>query len=151
MPVAPPRIAVVAIVGSRDYPNAEIRVRERLRTLVVDWPDWEWLVISGGARGVDTEAIRGAEQLKLRTHIIMPDAETHGRPMCYFVRNQQIVDEVPAMSRQNPSRLIAFWDFKSRGTRDTIRKSILGNRATEIWDADGEPAGHEAAKAVFAK
>jgi len=147
MPDAP-RIAVVAIVGSRDYPNADVRVGERLRMLVQDWPEWDWLVVSGGARGVDTEAIRAAERLKLRTHIIPADWRTHGKG-AGFLRNQQIVDEVPPAERGNPSRVIAFWDFKSNGTRDTIRKSVLNGRATEIWDGEGEPAGHEAAKEVF--
>jgi hypothetical protein len=148
MPLPDKTLAVVAIVGSRDYPDAEARVLNRLTALKHDWPQIEWLVVSGGAPGVDQAAERAAKQLRLQFHEISAEWDVHGQH-AGLLRNQQIVNEVPAAMYGDPSRVIAFWDFQSAGTKDTIQKAILGNRATEIWDADYEPAGHEAARAVF--
>jgi hypothetical protein len=71
-------------------------------------------IISGGARGADSLAQRYAEERNIRTQIFLPDWDKHGK-IAGILRNQDIVDACNV--------LIAFWDGKSRGTKDSINKA----------------------------
>ena len=129
----------VAVVGSRTYPGAHQRVYARLKSLRDDFPNHVIHIISGGARGVDSAAAGAAHRLGLELTVFAPDWDGHGT-RAGRVRTDLIVDAA--------DRVIAFWDFKSRGTAYTIRKSIESGKYTEVWNADGEPAGPAAAEAV---
>jgi hypothetical protein len=72
------------------------------------------VIVSGGARGVDTLAEGYARQHGLGTIIHYPDYKRYGR-RAPVVRNTLIVNEA--------DMLIAFWDGRSRGTNDTITKA----------------------------
>lgn len=69
------------------------------------------LIVSGGARGVDTLAEQYAIRHGIKTLIIRPEYEKYGRS-APIRRNDTIVDSA--------DMVLAFWDGKSRGTMYTI-------------------------------
>lgn len=102
----------IAIVGSRKYPDLSV-VRDFVNTLPEDT-----VVISGGAKGVDTVAERAALKRGLETRVHTPlvsDTLRYGFRTSAFNRNQKIVDDC--------DQLFAFWDGYSRGTLDTLKKA----------------------------
>jgi ribonuclease HI len=72
------------------------------------------VLMSGGAPGVDTAAEEAAEKRGLETRILRPDWENEGRA-APFMRNTE-------MAREG-DHIVAFWDGKSKGTLDTIKKA----------------------------
>lgn len=92
----------VAIVGSRGITSID------LSQFV---PSDCTLIVSGGARGVDTIAEQYAHEHHIQTLIIKPDYERYGRS-APIRRNDIIVD--------NADLILAFWDGESRGTKYTI-------------------------------
>ena len=72
-------------------------------------------VITGGARGIDTLAFQAAEALGIRNLQFLPDrAKFRGKMIlkAFQSRNEQIVDSCDV--------LLAVWDGKSRGTKNTL-------------------------------
>ena len=72
-------------------------------------------VVSGGARGVDTIAARAAEAASLQSTVLLPDREKYPGKLifrAYRERNRAIVDACDL--------LLAVWDGKSRGTKNTL-------------------------------
>ncbi|MCL2069023.1 MAG: DUF2493 domain-containing protein [Oscillospiraceae bacterium] len=99
----------VAVIGSRNAENFDMnRIGEYL-------PEDCTLIISGGAPGVDTAAERYAHEHGIAFHKILPDYDSHGR-RAPIVRDTQIVRE--------SQLVLAFWDFRSRGTSFTISECI---------------------------
>ena len=102
----------VALVGSRNYKNLD-RISDVLATL-----EPGTTVISGGARGVDTEAIARAYRLGFRTIEIRAQ----------WVRDDGTADSQAGKRRNSQlvemaDEVYAFWDGKSGGTWDTILKA----------------------------
>ena len=98
----------VAIVGSRDFPKMGV-VRAFVQSL-----DLNVVVISGGARGVDTVAVEEARECGLEVEEINAEWDEIGRA-AGPLRNTKIVDRADIV--------VAFWDGRSSGTRDTIKKA----------------------------
>lgn len=69
------------------------------------------LIVSGGARGIDTIAEQYAAAHKIETLVIRPDYERYGRA-APIRRNDVIVDHADTV--------LAVWDGESRGTKYTI-------------------------------
>jgi predicted Rossmann fold nucleotide-binding protein DprA/Smf involved in DNA uptake len=107
----------IAIIGSRDYPDLE-RVRAYVRSL----PSGV-IVVSGGARGVDSAAESEARRRGLEVVSIRPDYAQHGR-RAPLVRNAEIVAQ--------SDRVVAFWDEGSSGTAYTIRLARQAGKPVEI-------------------
>lgn len=95
----------IAVVGSREYPD-----ETTVRAVVRGFPK-STMVISGGARGVDTWAIEEAQRCGLQTKVFPADWEYHGKRAGYL-RNKDVVAAA--------DKIVAFWDGKSRGTKHTI-------------------------------
>lgn len=114
----------IAIVGSRTYPRMDLVIDYVAR----DLPE-NAVVISGGARGVDTVAVAEARACGMETVVHKADWDTHGKK-AGFLRNQTIVDDAHAV--------VVFWDFQSRGTLDTIRKAIRAGKLAWVRNAEGE-------------
>jgi hypothetical protein len=110
----------IAIVGSRDYPKLE-KVRDMVEFLASYGPNRT--IVSGGAKGVDLEAEEQARFYELEVIVHKADWEHHGRA-AGFLRNQQIVDDA--------DRVIAFWDGESKGTKDTIDKTLKAKKDLEV-------------------
>lgn len=127
----------IGVVGSRTYksPNHPKRLLELV--LALSGPIFS--IVSGGARGVDSWASEAAVDLGLRLTEHNADWDRYGRS-AGFRRNQMIVD--------SSDLLIAFWDFNSKGTRDTVVKALRAGKPVFLvskdgcwWELDHEFAG----------
>jgi len=93
----------VAIVGSRQGVKLA-KVQKFVHDLAAKYPDA--VVISGGAKGVDTAAVEDARAYGLRTEVYPADWDRHGKS-AGFRRNRQIVAAADVV--------VAFWNGESRG------------------------------------
>ncbi|UOF77581.1 hypothetical protein [Caudoviricetes sp.] len=96
----------LAIIGSRDYLDLEY-----VRTFVGFLPA-NVVVVTGGARGVDSAAESAARERGLAVEIHLPDYERFGRRGAPMRRNADIVSSANAV--------LAFWDGKSSGTQKAL-------------------------------
>ena len=72
-------------------------------------------VITGGAKGIDTLAFQTAESIGIRNRQFLPDMKKFPGKMvlkAFQERNRQIVDSCDV--------LLAVWDGKSHGTKNTL-------------------------------
>lgn len=106
----------VCVFGSRDYAAPE-DVRAAVRAL----PKYATVIV-GGARGVDTVAEQEARRCNLRVEVYPADWSA-GRS-AGMARNSQMV------ARADYG--IAFWDGRSRGTADTIKKFSAAGKNCEV-------------------
>lgn len=86
------------------------------------------VIISGGARGVDSVAAQVARERDIRVIEIKPDWDRFGKS-AGFRRNTQIV--------QACDDLIAFWNMESRGTLDSLKKARKYHRPFGIVGPNG--------------
>lgn len=107
----------VAIVGSRDFLELS-RVVEYVRGLPAGT-----IVVSGGARGVDSVAETAARECGLSVQVFKPDWDKHGL-RAGFVRNLEIIG--------NADRVVAFWNGASRGTKHSISIARNYGKPVEI-------------------
>jgi len=91
----------VAIIGSR---NLSIDIEAFL-------PQGVTLIVSGGAKGIDTLAEEYADKHNIPKLIFLPDYKKYSKK-APLIRNKLIVD--------NADIVIVFWDGESRGTKFTI-------------------------------
>ncbi len=89
----------LAIIGSRG-------INIDLSDFLVDFYDIK-LIISGGAKGVDSCAEEYARRMGIPTKIFLPQYDLYGRG-APLVRNKLIVEEA--------DEVLALWDGKSTGT-----------------------------------
>jgi predicted Rossmann-fold nucleotide-binding protein len=114
----------VAIVGSRDYKHLE-RVRAYVRTLPPDT-----VVISGGARGVDSVAEQAAREAGLEVLVLYPEWDRLGKA-AGFARNKEIV--------QRADKIVAFYNGISKGTAHTLGLARIQHKPyTIILDEEDE-------------
>ena len=76
------------------------------------------LVISGGAKGADTYGVEWARSKGIPVKEYVPDQRLiniSGFAKAALTRNTDIVN--------SSDRIVAFWDKKSTGTRDTLNKA----------------------------
>lgn len=113
----------VAIVGSRGF--------HKLRDVAdyVNGLPQEVIIVSGGAAGVDSTAERTAREREMKVLIFRPNWKEFGRaagPM----RNREIV--------QSSEAVVAFWDGKSLGTRNTIELAKRMKKPITIVYSNGK-------------
>ena len=107
----------LAVVGSREFPDLDL-VWTFVEKVARARPDT--IIVSGGARGVDTVAAAAARMSGLKVEELRPDWNAHGI-LAGFERNSRIVESC--------DRMVAFWDGVSGGTRDSIEKAAaLGKK-----------------------
>ena len=116
----------VAIVGSRDYPRLEDVAR-----FVALLPD-NAVVISGGARGVDTAAEQAARARGLEVVVFPADWNTHGKQAGYL-RNKDIVNAC--------DWLAAFHYNASRGTAHSIELARKAGKHVIAYAGDNTDNG----------
>jgi len=114
----------VAIVGSRNY-KALHKVDEYVDSLPEDT-----IVVSGGARGVDSRAEKRARERGLRVVTYLPEWDRYGK-RAGFVRNADIVDRA--------HKVVAFWDGESKGTYHTIKLAWQAGKPVEIHPDGTDP------------
>ncbi|HYF75019.1 MAG TPA: DNA-processing protein DprA [Candidatus Nitrosocosmicus sp.] len=96
----------IAIVGSRDYPHPH-----KIQRAIEFFSQYECEIVSGGARGVDSQAEQIARNLGLPVTIFHANWNMYGN-RAGAMRNKQIVDYADV--------IVAFWDGKSKGTQITV-------------------------------
>lgn len=81
------------------------------------------LIISGGARGIDTIAEEYADKHKISKLIIRPRYDLYGK-CAPLIRNDIMVNMC--------DKVLAFWDGKSGGTKHTIEYAKNKEKEIEI-------------------
>jgi len=106
-----------AIIGGRDFNDYEL-----VNKIMSQYKDIT-SIVSGGAKGADSLGAKYAfdNDIKLITHL--PDWDKYGRG-AGFVRNKLIIDDADVV--------IAFWDGKSKGTKNSIDTTKKQNKQIEI-------------------
>ena len=128
----------VAIIGSRGYPRLDLVgdfVAER---------EGAWALVTGGIwqqhpysscpdmaeppPGVDEAAVRAARERGVPVVLAVADFDYHGRSA--GPRRNRVTVAVA-------DEVVAFWDGKSRGTLDTMRKAQRAGKLRAVFGADG--------------
>lgn len=104
----------VAIIGSRDL---EVNIEQYI-------PYGTTIIISGGARGIDSLAEKYADENNIEKIVFKPNYEKYGR-RAPLLRDKLIVDEAEL--------IIAIWDGKSLGTKFTIDYAKKKGKKIEIF------------------
>jgi hypothetical protein len=101
----------VGIVGVRKYDNYN-EFKKLLEEILTNLEISVSTVVSGGAKGIDTLAEKWAKENNIPVIIHKPDYSKYPGYYAPIVRNEFIVDDAEL--------IIAFWDGKSKGTKNTI-------------------------------
>jgi len=104
----------LAIIGSRNINNIN------LDDYIKEKPD---LVISGGAKGIDTIAWAWAVDNHIEIEVIRPEYNKYGKG-APLKRNEIIV--------QKSDKVIAFWDGNSHGTKYVIDYANKTGKKIEV-------------------
>lgn len=98
----------LAIVGSRSFMDYK-----KLKTSILENYKIETItkIVSGGAKGADYLAELFATEFSISTEIYIPDWSKFGKS-AGMIRNKSIIE--------NCDEVIAFWDGKSKGTKNSI-------------------------------
>jgi len=112
----------VAIIGSRICRGFRPeRIAEQL-------PEDCTQIVSGGAVGIDIFAKLTAERLGIPFLCFFPDYERYGK-RAPIIRNKKIVDAADIV--------LAFWDYRSKGTANAIAWCIEKGIPVRIFDLNG--------------
>ena len=118
----PAPVRRLALIGSRDYPSPD-RVRRYVRGLPPGT-----VVVSGGARGVDSVAEEAARAAGLEVVVLRADWKRLGRG-AGLARNHDVVDTA--------EEVVAWWDGESRGTLHTLRVAVVAGKRVTVFGPDG--------------
>ncbi len=105
----------IAIIGSRNV---------KIANLGKYLPENVTEIVSGGAKGVDTDAREYAEKNKIPLREFLPDYKRYGRG-APLKRNIEIIEYA--------DKVIAFWDGKSRGTKFVIDNCRKMKKEIEVF------------------
>lgn len=107
----------VAVIGSRNC--GELTVDKIIENL----PKKTTTIISGGAIGVDSLAKTAADKLHVPLVEILPNYDEYGK-FAPIRRNRDIVEQA--------DEVVAFWDYKSNGTRNSILECLKIHKPVKI-------------------
>ncbi len=116
----------LAIVGSRTFTDYELLSRAVLSNFNFSKID---LIISGGANGADTLAEIFANKFNIPLQIFYPDWNVYGK-RAGFIRNKLIIE--------NSAVVYAFWDGKSKGTKNSIDLAKKLKKEVHVVYFEGE-------------
>lgn len=112
----------IAIIGSRDFTDYDF-----LKQTVSEFLEHNFLtcthIVSGGAKGADTLAHQFVLEHELDMIVFKHNWKLYGK-RAGVIRNTDIVE--------NADIIIAFWDGKSTGTKDTLKKATALNKRTVV-------------------
>lgn len=111
------------VCGSRAFPIVG-DIGAALAHHVQGYTTDELSIVTGGAEGPDTEALRWARALDYNVVTVLPNYPRYGRaaPLWRNVEMVRAADEV-----------VAFWDRKSKGTRHAIDCATKRGRPLTIY------------------
>ena len=110
----------LAIVGSRGFNDYSL-LQNTIKSLSIDIST----IISGGAKGADSLAKQYAIENELELIEFIPDWNKYGLK-AGMLRNTDIINEADCV--------IAFWDSKSIGTKDSIIKAKKSNKLLKVLE-----------------
>lgn len=111
----------VIIAGSRDFNDYKMLCEEMRKVqekIIIKE------VVCGGAKGADSLGARWAKENNIPIKYFLPDWKNYGKS-AGIIRNHQMGDYA--------DYLIAFWDGKSRGTKDMISYMKTINKHGEVY------------------
>jgi Predicted Rossmann fold nucleotide-binding protein involved in DNA uptake len=108
---------IVAVIGSRNSRSATLEL------ILQHLPARCSAMVSGGAIGVDTLAREAAAARGLPFTEFLPDYESLGA-RAPLARNIKMIEHA--------DMVLAFWDYKSRGTAFTIKECLARNIPVQI-------------------
>ena len=108
----------VAIIGSRTA--HAVHIEQYLPEDVTE-------IVTGGAKGVDTDAMRYAEEQGLKLTVFKPHFERYrrGAPL---MRNREMIAYADCV--------VAFWDGVSRGTKHGIEEARTSGKPLTVVRTD---------------
>lgn len=112
----------LAIVGSRDFSDYNF-LKQNVLELMESHSFKFTHIVSGGAKGADTLANRYADEKNIEMIVFKPDWKKYGK-RAGFIRNTDIIETSDV--------IVAFWDGKSTGTKDSIEKALNLNKQVTI-------------------
>lgn len=112
----------VIVAGGRDFGD-EARIKRVLDALL-DPSELDYVIVSGCAKGADTLGIEYAERRGYSVEEFPADWEQHGKA-AGPIRNQEM--------SQVADILVAFWDGKSRGTKDMIERMARAKKEIHLY------------------
>lgn len=119
----------IAIVGSRSFPE---NLRYLIRDYVSQLPP-NSVIVSGGARGVDSWAVEEARRCGLQYVEYLPqkydDNGKYRGPKAFFERNYDIIDDC--------DQVVAFWDGTSTGTKHSLDYAQKKGLTVIVYYTDG--------------
>lgn len=112
----------VAVIGSRGFDD-----QEKLYRALDSYHNKQKidLIISGGAVGADQLAEQYAKERGIPVKIFKPDYAKHGRG-APIRRNTLIIE--------NADIVLAFWDGKSPGTKNSLDQAKKLNKLYQVYD-----------------
>ena len=111
------------IIGSRSIKILDKRIDARLCELLEEGVE---LIISGGARGVDTLAEKFARAHGVPMRVVLPDYGKHPGKVAPLVRDREMVDMA--------DHVLAIWDGSSTGTVYTVKYAREQGKSAEVYD-----------------
>tara|TARA_R110000772_G_scaffold184459_4_gene295481 strand:+ start:5815 stop:6195 length:381 start_codon:yes stop_codon:yes gene_type:complete len=121
----------IIVAGGREFTDSEL-VEEVMENLFLVWSeeDAKWLdsdlheVVCGEARGADTLGRLWAESQSVKVKSFPADWDAHGRA-AGPIRNAEMGDYADT--------LVAFWDGKSKGTKNMIDYSLKKGLTVHVY------------------
>jgi hypothetical protein len=110
-----------AIIGSRSFTDYKLFCNKLQNIITI--AGTPTLIVSGGARGADQLAARYAFENRITLQEYKPDWKKH-RTGAGLQRNTLIIE--------NSDVVVAFWDYCSKGTKDSITKAVALNTNTFV-------------------
>ena len=110
----------VAVIGSRDFNDYESL--SRILNALLHKHGSCVIIISGGARGADSLAIRFCKENSVKYIEYLPDWSIGKH--AGFLRNKDIID--------NADAVIAFWNGKSKGTLHSLQLARQQNKPVKL-------------------
>lgn len=114
---------IALVCGSRDWPSPWFVTAKMIQLVPPDW-----LVLTGGARGVDAVAHMEAVRLGYATKVMPADWDRHGK-RAGILRNLAMLDEGPA-------KVLAFSLNGSKGTAHTIHEARRRGIEVHVFTGD---------------
>ena len=119
----------ILIAGSRDFENRNIFAGVLLQFMVENDPLEEYVIVEGGARGVDTMAREFAEMNGLQVKEFKPNWEKYGR-----AAGPKRNDEMTKFVAENKGQALYFWDGESKGTKQCIISARKRGIPVTVWN-----------------
>ncbi|MCR5105611.1 MAG: DUF2493 domain-containing protein [Eubacterium sp.] len=105
------KVVIAGLRGFNDYEIFKVKMEQLFQDNEIDVTE----IVSGGASGVDAMAERYANEKRISVKVFNADWKKYGRG-AGPVRNKEMAEYVG-----EKGALIAFWDYKSKGTGSMIK------------------------------